>query len=171
MMADRNGAAGGVRILEVEGDEAGARLDRWFKRHFPNVAHGKLEKLLRTGQVRVDGRRAKSALRLEAGQQVRVPPVDDTPPPPRPAAPVRIPDRALDDLRASVLHQGRRRAGHQQGGRPGGAGGNQDRICTSTPCSTPCASARRTGRAWFIGWTRTPRASCCWPAIRRRRRP
>ncbi|WP_316977228.1 RluA family pseudouridine synthase [Shumkonia mesophila] len=104
-MDERQDAAGGVRILEVAGDEAGARLDRWFKRHFPNVAHGKLEKLLRTGQVRVDGRRAKSALRLEAGQKIRVPPVNDAPLIERPAAPVRIPDRALDDLRAAVLHK------------------------------------------------------------------
>ena len=104
-MDERQDAAGGVRILEVAGDEAGARLDRWFKRHFPNVAHGKLEKLLRTGQVRVDGRRAKSALRLEAGQKIRVPPVNDAPLAARPAAPARIPDRALDELRAAVLHK------------------------------------------------------------------
>lgn len=104
-MEEREDASGGVRILEVAGDEAGARLDRWFKRHFPNVAHGKLEKLLRTGQVRVDGRRAKSALRLEAGQKIRVPPVNDAPLAERPAAPVRIPDRALDEMRASVLHR------------------------------------------------------------------
>jgi 23S rRNA pseudouridine955/2504/2580 synthase len=58
----------------VEGDEAGVRLDRWFKRHFPEVAHGPLEKLLRTGQVRVDGKRAKAGDRLEAGQAIRIPP-------------------------------------------------------------------------------------------------
>ena len=104
-MDERDDASGGVRILEVASDEAGIRLDRWFKRHLPNVAHGKLEKLLRTGQVRVDGRRAKSALRLEAGQKVRVPPVNDAPLAERPAAPVRIPDRAIEDLRASVLHR------------------------------------------------------------------
>jgi 23S rRNA pseudouridine955/2504/2580 synthase len=94
----------GVRILEVAEDEAGARLDRWFKRHFPNVTHGKLEKLLRTGQVRVDGRRAKAALRLDPGQRIRVPPLGDDAPAERPAAPVRIPDRAIEELRASVLH-------------------------------------------------------------------
>src|SRR3546814_11463056 len=50
----------------VADGEAELRLDRWFKRHFPWIGHGKLEKLLRTGQVRVDGGRAKASTRLEA---------------------------------------------------------------------------------------------------------
>jgi 23S rRNA pseudouridine955/2504/2580 synthase len=58
----------------VDAEEAGLRLDRWFKRHFPELGHGPLEKLLRTGQVRVDGKRAKSSDRIEAGQAIRIPP-------------------------------------------------------------------------------------------------
>ncbi len=77
----------GVRAVPVVEDEAELRLDRWFKRHFPALGHGRLEKLLRTGQVRVDGRRAKSGTRLAAGQVVRVPPLPDAPPT-RPARPV-----------------------------------------------------------------------------------
>ena len=42
---------------EVQADEADVRLDRWFKRHYPAIGHGQLEKLLRTGQIRVDGKR------------------------------------------------------------------------------------------------------------------
>jgi 23S rRNA pseudouridine955/2504/2580 synthase len=64
-----------VRTLHVKPDEAELRLDRWFRRHFPDLSHGRLEKLLRTGQIRVDGGRAKSSLRLEAGQAIRVPPL------------------------------------------------------------------------------------------------
>lgn len=60
----------------VELDETGMRLDRWFKFHFPGVGFGQLQKLLRSGQVRVDGGRAKTALRLEAGQVIRIPPLD-----------------------------------------------------------------------------------------------
>ncbi|MFA5041461.1 MAG: RluA family pseudouridine synthase [Bdellovibrionales bacterium] len=63
-----------LQTSKVEEDEAGIRLDRWFKRHFPSIGHGQLEKLLRTGQVRVSGKRAESATRLEAGQEIRVPP-------------------------------------------------------------------------------------------------
>ncbi|HEY4264664.1 MAG TPA: RluA family pseudouridine synthase [Micropepsaceae bacterium] len=58
----------------VQEDEAGLRLDRWFKRHYPAIGHGPLEKLLRTGQVRIDGKRAHAGDRLEAGQAIRIPP-------------------------------------------------------------------------------------------------
>ena len=58
----------------VEEDEVGLRLDRWFKRHYPALGHGPLEKLLRTGQVRIDGKRAHAGDRLEAGQSIRIPP-------------------------------------------------------------------------------------------------
>jgi 23S rRNA pseudouridine955/2504/2580 synthase len=66
-----------VQTIHVTADEADLRLDRWFRRHFPDLTHGRLEKLLRTGQVRVDGGRAKASLRLEAGQAVRVPPLGE----------------------------------------------------------------------------------------------
>jgi len=69
----------GVQSVTVTADETDLRLDRWFSRRFPDVGHGRLEKLLRTGQVRVDGKRAKSNQRLEAGQLVRVPPLGEAP--------------------------------------------------------------------------------------------
>lgn len=58
----------------VEAEDNGIRVDRWFKRHYPALAHGALEKLLRTGQLRVDGKRAKASDRLSTGQLVRLPP-------------------------------------------------------------------------------------------------
>lgn len=67
----------GVQHLDVPEHDDGQRLDRWFKRLFPHIAHGKVEKLLRTGQLRVDGKRAKGSFRLEAGQTVRIPPLPD----------------------------------------------------------------------------------------------
>ena len=60
--------------IPIAADEDGIRLDRWFKRRYPALTHGRLEKLLRTGQVRLDGKRAKAADRVAAGQEVRVPP-------------------------------------------------------------------------------------------------
>jgi 23S rRNA pseudouridine955/2504/2580 synthase len=51
------------------------RLDRWFKAHYPGLGFGPLQKLLRSGQIRVDGGRVKSDTRLQPGQQVRIPPV------------------------------------------------------------------------------------------------
>lgn len=64
-----------VELRKVADDEAGMRLDRWFKQHFPDLSFGHLQKLVRTGQVRVDGGRAKTSTRLDPGQSVRVPPL------------------------------------------------------------------------------------------------
>ncbi|MFD0917876.1 RluA family pseudouridine synthase [Pseudahrensia aquimaris] len=69
-------ALSGVTQKTVEPDEDAMRLDRWFKAHFPGVGFGQLQKLLRSGQVRVDGGRVKTSTRLEQGQTVRVPPLD-----------------------------------------------------------------------------------------------
>ncbi len=66
----------GVRQISVNEDEDGMRLDRWFKVHFPQVTHGRLSKLLRTGQVRVDGGRVKGNERLLPGQSIRIPPIN-----------------------------------------------------------------------------------------------
>ncbi len=65
----------GVQNIAVTDDEAGMRVDRWFRSHFPDVSHGQLEKYLRKGEVRVAGGRVKSNRRLEAGENVRVPPL------------------------------------------------------------------------------------------------
>lgn len=69
-----------VETIKVKKDEAGLRVDRWFRLHFPEVGYGYLQKLLRSGQVRVDSKRVQANDRLEAGAQVRVPKVVRTPP-------------------------------------------------------------------------------------------
>ena len=66
----------GVQTLTVTDDDDDIRLDRWFKKYFPSLRHGRLEKLLRTGQIRLNGGRAKAGTRVHAGQAVRVPPMD-----------------------------------------------------------------------------------------------
>lgn len=65
----------GIENKTVTSDEAGMRLDRWFKTHFPGLGFGHLQKLLRTGQVRLDGKRVEASARVAAGQTVRVPPL------------------------------------------------------------------------------------------------
>jgi len=90
-----------VQTLEVSEDEEGMRLDRWFKRHFPSLGHARLEKLLRTGQIRLDGMRAKDSERTLAGRSVRVPPPlsSET----REYAPERALKSAPESLHALVL--------------------------------------------------------------------
>jgi len=65
----------GVEFVTVGAGENGIRLDRFLKARFPALGFARLQKILRTGQVRVDGARAKPATRLEEGQSVRVPPL------------------------------------------------------------------------------------------------
>ncbi len=90
----------GVEVRKVSDDEAGMRLDRWFKTHFPALPFGHLQKLLRTGQVRVDGGRVKTDARLKPGQRVRVPPIEkkSTAQPPHP---IPLPTGERETRRAS----------------------------------------------------------------------
>lgn len=67
-----------THITVTEADE-GMRLDRWFRREYPGVSHGRLQKLLRSGQIRLDGGRIKASTRLAPGQSIRVPPLPTGP--------------------------------------------------------------------------------------------
>ena len=94
-----------VRSVTVTPEEAGLRLDRWLGRHCPEVPHGRLQKWLRTGQVRVNGRRAKAGARLAAGEAVRLPPSGrEAAAKPRPS-PVPIDAADAEALRARVLYR------------------------------------------------------------------
>ncbi|MBE2276284.1 MAG: RluA family pseudouridine synthase [Rhodobacteraceae bacterium] len=76
----------GVRLLTIGQDEGEGRLDRWLKRRFPQLTQGAVEKMCRTGQLRVDGARAKASDRVVPGQTVRVPPLPEGEAEPRPRA-------------------------------------------------------------------------------------
>ena len=99
--------SGGVQTLTVAPEDAEIRLDRWFKRHFPELGHGRLEKLLRTGQIRLDGRRAGAGDRVAAGQSVRVPPLPAAAPRATPDKAAKAAARPDDDkfLQGLVLHR------------------------------------------------------------------
>lgn len=90
-----------VTLRTVTEDEGAARLDRWLKRHYPQLTQGAVEKLCRTGQVRVDGGRAKASDRVAPGMVVRIPPLPDAPPPPRPAEGPTATDAEM--IQAAVL--------------------------------------------------------------------
>ena len=61
-----------VETIEVTSDDGVTRIDRWFRRRYPHLSQGQIEKLIRTGQVRVDGARVKASDRVEPGQKVRI---------------------------------------------------------------------------------------------------
>jgi 23S rRNA pseudouridine955/2504/2580 synthase len=93
-----------IQTFEVGEDEEGMRLDRWFKRRMPTLSLSHLNKIVRTGEVRVDGARVKTATRLAKGQSVRVPPLKLGPPvaPAREISPTD--SRALQDM---ILYEDR----------------------------------------------------------------
>jgi len=68
-----------VRTFTVSDDDDGIRLDRWFKRHMPEVSFNLVSRWARTGQLRLAGKRAVPGDRVEAGQEIRVPPIEPAP--------------------------------------------------------------------------------------------
>ncbi|PHQ60574.1 MAG: RNA pseudouridine synthase [Robiginitomaculum sp.] len=92
----------GVQNITVDEGDDGSRLDRWFKRKFPHIPHGRVEKYLRTGQLRVEGKRVKGKVRLEAGQNVRVPPLPE-PGDKKPAR--RMSDADINFMKNMVIYE------------------------------------------------------------------
>lgn len=72
--AAADAASKAVRQFRVAADDDDIRLDRWFKRHLPQIGFGVISRWARTGQIRVDGKRARPEDRLSKGQTIRVPP-------------------------------------------------------------------------------------------------
>ncbi|HEX8639959.1 MAG TPA: RluA family pseudouridine synthase [Allosphingosinicella sp.] len=98
-------AAEQVRTFTVTDEDDGIRLDRWFRRNLPEAGFGTVARWSRTGQLRLDGRRAAPGDRIEAGQTIRVPPLDE-------AAPARsAPKRAaltedeIEFVRSLVIYE------------------------------------------------------------------
>jgi 23S rRNA pseudouridine955/2504/2580 synthase len=96
-----------VETIEVQQGEGGLRLDRWFRIHFPDITYGHLQKLLRSGQVRVASKRVQANARLEAGQQVRVPAAIRQPAKVRPsvAPPLGLSKGDRDFIERSILFE------------------------------------------------------------------
>ncbi|HEX7030536.1 MAG TPA: RluA family pseudouridine synthase [Gammaproteobacteria bacterium] len=108
--SDTNGAAPRARVVEAGPEDDGQRLDNFLIRHLKGVPRSHVYRLLRTGQVRVNGGRVKAQYRVAAGDKVRLPPVrqaaaSDAPPPPK-RAKRELEDRILfEDERVVVINK------------------------------------------------------------------
>ncbi|MHA6690419.1 RluA family pseudouridine synthase [Devosia sp. A449] len=91
----------GVQQRQVESDEDGMRLDRWFAYHFPQLGFGRLQKLIRNGEIKVDKAKVTTSTRLLPGQTVRIPPIDDADTP----KPVKLNDGDAEFLRGLILYE------------------------------------------------------------------
>ncbi|AWN38004.1 RluA family pseudouridine synthase [Methylobacterium radiodurans] len=96
--------ASGVQTLTVEPDEDGMRVDRFLTARFPQLPFTRIQSLVRKGELRIDGKRAKSQDRLAPGQSVRVPPLKLDAEAPRPRNPVRDRDDA-EFVRSLILYE------------------------------------------------------------------
>lgn len=101
MPKGEGGAVAAVRKVTVSDNESGQRIDNFLLKRLPGVPKSHVYRLLRSGQVRVDGGRAKPERKLAVGEEVRIPPVRsadrDTP--------VRAPDELLNRLRESIVYE------------------------------------------------------------------
>ncbi len=95
----------GVETVTITAGDAGQRLDRWLRRRHPQLGQGRIEKMCRKGELRVDGGRIKPSHRLEEGQAVRIPPLPAPgPEAPRPARAAVSPADA-EMIRAAVIYR------------------------------------------------------------------
>jgi 23S rRNA pseudouridine955/2504/2580 synthase len=93
----------GVQTVTVSRDEAGMRLDRFFEARFPGLSYSHIQRIIRKGEVRLNGKRAQPKDRLGAGQAVRIPPLKLEPPKPRANASADQKDRAF--LKSITLYE------------------------------------------------------------------
>ncbi|MCR6671578.1 RluA family pseudouridine synthase [Devosia ginsengisoli] len=91
----------GVQQRQVENDEDGMRLDRWFAHHFPQLGFGRLQKLIRNGEVKVDKAKVTTSTRLAPGQTVRIPPIDD----PDVVKPIKLNEADAQFLRDLIIYE------------------------------------------------------------------
>ncbi len=107
MTGDQRAHSDDVRQFAVAPDDDGIRLDRWFKRHLPDASFNLVSRWARTGQLRVDGKRATPGDRILAGQTIRVPPAEA--PDPAAAKPKRerppLPPEQIAFAQSLVIHQ------------------------------------------------------------------
>ncbi|MEL7214985.1 MAG: RluA family pseudouridine synthase [Pseudomonadota bacterium] len=93
----------GVQMVTLDAEADGQRLDRWFRKTYPQVTQGRIEKMCRKGEIRLDGARAKASDRLAEGQTLRVPPLPSAAPSIKPAATVSDADAEM--IRGTVVYR------------------------------------------------------------------
>jgi 23S rRNA-/tRNA-specific pseudouridylate synthase len=94
-------ATTGVRQLQVSAEDAGQRIDNFLLRHFKSVPRSRVYRLLRRGEVRVNGRRCKPDYRLIEGDRLRLPPVRTGGERP----PARVPPGLIERVRAAIVYE------------------------------------------------------------------
>jgi 23S rRNA pseudouridine955/2504/2580 synthase len=103
-MTTGDSTSGKVRHVTAAAGDAGQRLDNFLLRELKGVPRSHVYRVLRKGEVRINGKRAKPEYRLAEGDQVRLPPVRQA----QPETPGRVPDALLARMRQSIVHEDER---------------------------------------------------------------
>lgn len=93
-------AASAVREVVVDADHSGQRLDNFLSRELGKVPRSLVYRLIRTGQVRINGGRVKPMRKLSQGDRVRIPPVAGSD-----SRPVNIPAGRIEEIRHRIVHR------------------------------------------------------------------
>jgi 23S rRNA pseudouridine955/2504/2580 synthase len=102
--AEKTQSSAGVQTVAISADEAGMRVDRFLEARFPGLSFSHIQRIIRKGELRVNGKRAQPKQRLEAGQAVRIPPLRlDEPKPRAPGSEADVKTR--DFLKSITLHE------------------------------------------------------------------
>ncbi|SRR5579871_379434 len=91
----------GVSRVTVEANDSGQRIDNWLLKRLKGVPRSRVYRILRKGEVRVNGKRAKPELRLAGGDEVRLPPVRTA----IAVGPARVPDRLIEEVEACIVYE------------------------------------------------------------------
>ncbi len=91
-----------IKHITIKDDDDGQRLDRWLKKNVPELPYALAQKFIRQGQIRIDGKRAKAETKLSAGQELRLPPMED----PKPSGtPRKLSDKDKEFIRSLVIYE------------------------------------------------------------------
>jgi len=94
-----------VQQFTVDADDDGIRLDRWFKRHMQQISFAMVSRWSRTGQLRIDGKRAEPGLRIATGQIIRVPPIEDQSDRPTQSRRMPMTEQQISNAQAMVIYR------------------------------------------------------------------
>ncbi len=94
-----------VQTVTVTADENNMRVDRFLEARFPGLSFSHIQRIVRKGELRVNGKRADSKDRLEEGQSVRIPPLKLDAPKAAPGSPSEAAQKTMQALKEMTLYE------------------------------------------------------------------
>jgi len=153
----------------IAAEAAEMRLDRFLRREIPGLTQGVLQKLLRNGKIKLNGAKADANARLAEGDLLRVPEIAPPVAMPKERHIVKMDPARIKELEAMIIYRDDAVIALNKPAGLAVQGGSGITVHVDGMLDA-CARARMaSGQNWYTGWTVTPPAFCCWPAVPRQR--